>query len=103
MFGTSLADEKVMGERLANLEKRMEFLRKNFGNSVSTQDLERFMRARTPRQLERAVQKLFAQGIQKVEVSSRPFVGDIHTTEATLVDIKQLTDAEQRNNPSEHQ
>src|SRR5437868_10692181 len=29
MFGTSLADEKLMGERIAGIDKRMEFLRKN--------------------------------------------------------------------------
>jgi hypothetical protein len=92
MFGTSLADEKLMGERLASLEKRMEFLRKYFGDAVSQEDFERFMRAKTPRQLERAMQKLFAQGVKGVEVSSEPFVGDIQATQATLVDIKRLTD-----------
>ena len=98
MFGTSLADEKLMGERLTSLEKRMEFIRKHFGHAVSREDFERFMRAKTPRQLERAVQNLFAQGIQRVEVSSEPFVGDIEITEATLVDIKKLTDAHDSNN-----
>ena len=92
MFGTSLADEKMMGERLASMEKRMEFLRRHFGQAVSPEDMATFMRARTPRQLERAVQKLFAQGIQRVEVSTEPFTGNIQATEATLVDLKQLTD-----------
>jgi len=100
MFGTSLADEKLMGERLTSLEKRMEFIRKHFGNAVSREDFERFMRAKTPRQLERAVQKLFAQGIQRVEVSSEPFVGDIQATEATLINIKTLTNAPDGNNIS---
>src|SRR5437588_4326006 len=59
MFGTSLADEKLMGERLTSMDKRMEFLRRHFGNAMSSEDLDRFMRARTPRQLERAVQRLF--------------------------------------------
>lgn len=40
MLGVSLADEKVMGERLTNLEKRMEFLRKYFGNSVNPTDFD---------------------------------------------------------------
>jgi hypothetical protein len=97
MFGTSLADEKLMGERLTSLDKRMEFLRRHFGDAVSREDLERFMRAKTPRQLERAVQKLFAQGIQRVAVSSEAFVGDIQATEATLVDIKTLADEHDSN------
>jgi hypothetical protein len=100
MFGTSLADEKLMGGRLTSLDKRVEFIRKHFGNAVSREDFERFMRAKTPRQLERAVHKLFAQGIQRVEVSSQPFVGDIQATEATLIDVKALINASDSNNVS---
>jgi hypothetical protein len=92
MLGTSLADEKVMGEKLANLDKRLEVLRKHFGDAVNPKDFEMFMRAKTPRQLERAVQKLIGQGVQKVEISREPFIGDVRATEATLVDLKQLSD-----------
>jgi hypothetical protein len=98
MFGTSLADEKLMGERLASLDKRMEFLRRHFGHAVRPEDLESFMRARTPRQLERALQRLFEQGIQRVEVSREPFMGDIQATQATLIDLKQLSDGPDSNN-----
>jgi hypothetical protein len=93
MFGTSLVDEKLMGERITSMEKRMEFLRRNFGDAVSAEDMAGFMRARTPRQLERAVQRLFAQGIQRIEVSTEPFTGAIEATEATLVDLRQLADS----------
>ena len=92
MLGTSLADEKVMGEKLANLDKRLEFVRKHFGNAISPKDFEMFMKAKTPRQLERAVRKLIEQGVQKVEVSREPFSGDIQATAATLVDLKKLSD-----------
>jgi hypothetical protein len=98
VFGTSLADEKLMGERLASMDKRMEFLRRHFGDAVSEQDLESFMHARTPRQLESALQKLFAQGIQRVEVSTEPFQGDIHATAESLIDMKQLPDTTDSNN-----
>jgi hypothetical protein len=98
MFGTCLADEKLMGERLTNLEKRMEFLRRHFGNAVSREDFERFMRAKTPRQLERAVQKLFEQGVQRIQVSSEAFTGDIEETEATLVDITEPTNPTLKDN-----
>ena len=70
----------------------MDFLRKHFGSAVSPQDFEVFMRAQTPRQLEKAVQRLIAQGIKKEEVSRDPFVGNVQQTELTLVDLKQLTD-----------
>ena len=100
MLGTSLADEKVIGERLTNLDKRMEFLRKNFVGAVRTQDFEAFMNAKTPRQLDRAVRKLIAQGLQKVEVSREPFDGNIQHAEATLVDLKKLTSDEPRQDTS---
>jgi hypothetical protein len=92
MLGTSLADEKVVGERLTNLDKRMDFLRKNFGGAIKPEDFEAFMNAKTPRQLDRAVKKLIAQGLQKVEVSREPFDGNIQQAEATLVDLKKLGD-----------
>jgi hypothetical protein len=82
MLGTSLADEKVIGEKLDNLDKRLDFLRKHFGSAVSPQDFETFMRAQTPRQLEKAVRKLIEQGIKKVEVSRDPFAGHIQQPEA---------------------
>jgi len=98
MFGTSLADEKLMGERLAGIDRRMEFLRKNFGHSLRLEDMERFMSAKTPRQLERAMKRLFAQGILRVEVSSEPFTGDLQSTQTTLVDLKQLSSSSNRDN-----
>src|SRR5438477_7847545 len=58
MLGTTLADEKVMGQRLENIEKKIELLRKHFGDAVRPEDFQRFMKARTPRQLEQAIQKL---------------------------------------------
>ena len=92
VLGTSLADEKVMGEKLENLEKRLDFFHRNFGNTANPRDFEIFMRAKTPRQLERAVQNLIKQGIQKVEVSREPFLGDVKATAVTLVDLRQLSE-----------
>jgi hypothetical protein len=99
MLGTSLADEKVMGEKLDNLDKRMDFFRRHFGNAANPRDFEMFMRAKTPRQLERAVQNLIKQGVQKVEVSREPFLGDVKSVEATLIDLKQFS-ADTEENPS---
>jgi hypothetical protein len=84
--------KRLSGEKLDNMDKRLDFLRKHFGSAVSPRDFEMFMRAQTPRQLEKAVQKLIEQGIRKVEVSRDPFIGNIQQTESTLVDLKQLTE-----------
>jgi hypothetical protein len=96
MLGTTLADEKVMGQRLENIDKKIEFLRQNFGTAAKPEDFQRFMKARTPRQLERAIQKLFEQGILKVEISVAPFSGDIEATEKTLVELKSPKDEQSR-------
>jgi hypothetical protein len=90
LLGTTLADEKVVGEKLMNLDKKIEFLKKHFGNAVSPADFQAFMKARTPRQLDRAVNRLVDQGIERVEVSTQPFIGDINASKAALVDIKKL-------------
>ncbi|MFZ1933451.1 MAG: hypothetical protein WCB27_04370 [Thermoguttaceae bacterium] len=88
MLGTTLADEKVMGQKIENMDKRVEFIRKHFGTVISPKDFERFMKAKTPKQLDSAVQKLIRQGIKRIQISSEPFAGDMKATETSLVDIK---------------
>lgn len=90
MLGTTLADEKVIGQKIDNIDKRIEFLKKNFGSSACPRDFANFMKARTPRQIEQAVQKLIEQGIEKIEISREPFQGDINLIEPSLVNIKAL-------------
>lgn len=90
MYGTALADEKVIGQKLENMDKRLAILQKYFGGAACPEDFQQFMRARTPRQLESALQKLIGQGIRRVQVSQKPFEGQIEVTEKTLVDLKQL-------------
>lgn len=93
LLGTTMADEKVIGQKIENMEKRIDFLQKHFGDAVQPDDFKMFMKARTPRQLEKAVQRLFEQGIESVEVSREPFLGDTKKVESTLVDIKGLLDS----------
>jgi hypothetical protein len=91
LLGTTLADEKVMGEKLSNLDKRLELYEKLFGKiSVSAKDYQAFMTARTPKQLDKAIRRIFDEGIEKVEISTIPFVGAIQEARKTLVDIKAL-------------
>jgi hypothetical protein len=90
LLGTTLADEKVIGEKLNNLGKRIEFLKKHFGDAVSPADFKAFMKARSPRQLERAVQRLIEQGLERVEISRQPFIGDLTASKAVLIDLKKL-------------
>jgi hypothetical protein len=90
MLGTTLADEKAIGQKLENMDKRIEILKKHFGGVISAEDFKQFMKAQAPWQLEKAFQKLIDQGIEKIEISKKPFQGDFKETERTLTDIKGL-------------
>jgi hypothetical protein len=90
MFGTTLADEKLVGQKLDNMDKRLALIQKYFKGAANPKDFAAFMKARTPRQLEAAFQRLIAQGIRKVEVSTEPFEGDIEDTQRSLLDLKKL-------------
>ncbi len=90
LLGTTLADEKAIGQKLDNWDKRFRIFRKYFGDSLSEKDFWMFMNAKTPRQIDKAVKRLIEQKIEKIEISREPFDGDIKQTESTLVDIKRL-------------
>lgn len=90
LMGTTLADEKVLGQKLDNIDKRLTILRKHFLGAVSAEDVQHFMNAQTPRELEAAIQRLINQGIQSIKVSTEPFNGNIDDSVKSLVDMKKL-------------
>lgn len=90
LFGTTLADEKLIGQRLSNMDKRLEIRQKHFGATVTPEDFEAFAKAKTPRQLQRVFNKLIEQGIESVKISRKPFTGDVKEIEDSMTDIKGL-------------
>jgi hypothetical protein len=94
LFGTTLADEKTVGQKLDNIDKRLEILRKHFGDAVRPRDFQKFMQARTSAQIDLAIQKLIRQGIRRVQISKEPFDGSIEAIEASLVDLRRLPEAD---------
>jgi hypothetical protein len=89
VFGTTLGYEKAMGQHLQNLDKRLAFLKKHFGaRNVDEEAFRAFMKARTPKELDDALDKLFGCGIKGVKVSKEPFRGRIKETERTLIELK---------------
>ena len=88
-LGATLADEKVMGQHLENLDAKLSILRKHFGGAaVSSEAFEAFMSARSPRQLRAAVERLIGEGLDKIQISKQPFDGDITVSERSLADVK---------------
>jgi hypothetical protein len=89
LFGTTLADEKLMGEQLQNLDRRMKFLKENFGGqSIDAEDFERFMNAKTSKELETAFAKLLRQGLTSVQIAKEPFSGNIQESRQSLIELK---------------
>lgn len=95
LFGVTLVDEKLVGQRLDNVERKLRIMREYFGGAVRPKDFEEFMRAKTPRDLEQAVQRMVAEGLQRVEISRRPFSGNAKDARRDMIDVgKTLRESE---------
>lgn len=88
LFGTTLGDEKVIGQKLDNLDKKLSILRKYFGSGVNPKDFDAFMRAKTAPDIEAAVRKMLKQRIKAVRISRRPFDGSRSGIASDFVEIK---------------
>jgi hypothetical protein len=97
LFGTTLGDEKVVGQTLDNLDKKLSILRKYFGSGVNPKDFDAFMRARAQPEVEAAVRKMLKQKIKSVRISRRP-VDQLQSPKASgFIDVKYLENAEDQN------
>lgn len=94
LFGTTLGDEKVVGQTLDNLEKRLSILHKYFGSDVNSKDFTAFMRAKAAPDLEAAVRKLLRQRIKRVSISRQPVNALELPRPNDLIDVKKLKDEE---------
>ena len=72
LFGTTLGDEKVVGQTLDNIDKKLSILSKYFGSSVNRKDFDAFMIAKTAPDIEAAVRKMLKQQIKRVSISKEP-------------------------------
>src|SRR3989338_3986258 len=81
LFGTTLADEQLKNlmfdnklKKMEIIDKKIEVLKKHFGDSVNPEDFRNFLAANKEPELQIAVNKLLSQGIEKVEISKEPFL-----------------------------
>jgi hypothetical protein len=89
LFGTTLGDEKVVGQTLDNMDKKLSILTKYFGSGVNSSDFEAFMRAKTAPDIEAVVQKMLNQKIKRISISKEPVrIGFPMPTD--LIDVKRL-------------
>jgi hypothetical protein len=94
LFGTTLGDEKVVGQSLDNLDKKLSILSKYFGSGVNPKDFDAFMRAKAQPEIEAAVRKMLKQKIKSVRISKRP-VDQLQMPGASgFVDVKYLENSQ---------
>jgi hypothetical protein len=91
LFGTTLGDEKVVGQTLDNIDKKLSILSTYFGSDVNPRDFHTFMRAKTAPDIEAAVQKMLKQKIRRVSISKEPVQIGVPLP-TVLVDVKKLED-----------
>jgi hypothetical protein len=95
LFGTTLGDEKVVGQTLDNLDKKLSILHKYFGSGVNPKHFDAFMRAKAAPEIEMAARKMLKQQIRRISVSKRPVKELPPGGPFDLVDLKRL-EAEER-------
>jgi hypothetical protein len=102
VLGTTLSEEKIKGQRLDNLEKKLRILKEYFGEgNVRPELFENFMRADTPIETQEALQNLFDEKIKTIKISKQPFTGEIEENRKEMVDLKKLlTDGDETKNAS---
>lgn len=91
VLGTTLSEEKIKGQRLDNLDKKLRILKEYFGEAnIRSELFENFMRADTPAETQEALQNIFAERIQSVKISRQPFTGQIDENRKNMLDLKDL-------------
>ena len=91
ILGTTLSEEKIKGQRLDNLEKKLRIMKEYFGEgNVRPELFENFMKADTPIETQEAVQSLFEEKIKTIRISKQPFTGEIEDNRKEMIDLKKL-------------
>jgi hypothetical protein len=94
LLAVTLVQEKIVGQRLENLEKMLEINNKYFGGAANINDFQQFMNATTPPDVQLGIRKLFDQRLQKIEISQESFTDSV-PRQLTMVDIKSPLPASQ--------
>ena len=91
LLGTTLTEEKIKGQRIDNMEKKLKILKEYFGDSnVRPELFQAFMQADTPDEMERAMQHLFQERIQSIKISRSPIITSIEDARKDMIDIGEV-------------
>lgn len=91
LLGTTLTEEKIKGQRIDNIEKKLKILKEYFGDSnVRPELFQAFMEANTPDDMEQAMQHLFNERIQSIKISRSPVITNIEDARKEMIDIGEV-------------
>jgi hypothetical protein len=91
ILGTTLTEEKIKGQRLDNLEKKLRILKEHFGEgNVRPELFEAFMKAGTPDEMESALQNLFQEKILDVRISKFPVITTVEEARKEMISLKEI-------------
>ncbi len=91
ILGTTLKEEKIKGQRIDNMEKKLKILKEYFGESnVRPELFQEFMNADTPNEMEQAMQNLFNERIKTIKISKSPIITSIDEAKKEMIDLSQI-------------
>lgn len=89
VLGTTLSEEKIKGQRIENMERKLRILRDYFGDSSVRPELfQAFMQADTPADMEQAMQNLFEERIIAIRISKSPIITSVEDARREMIDIR---------------
>jgi hypothetical protein len=92
MFGVVLGDEKIMQARQENIQRRIDFIRKNFSGTLDPHEVSRYVTARTTYEMDEALERLMSKGIKSIKISSKSIQGRVENVEPSLIEFKRDRD-----------
>ena len=88
ILGTTLSEEKIKGQRIENMERKLKILKEYFGDSnVRPELFQAFMHADTPNEMEEAMQNLFEERIKTIKISKSPIITSVEEARKEMIDI----------------
>lgn len=97
VLAVALENEKVIGQSIENLDRKLRILEDHFGErNVDGRLYREFMRSRSSVEIQDAVENLFQEGIASVRVSKLPIDETVDDAIVSLVDLKEILKSSNR-------
>jgi len=90
ILGTTLNEEKIKGQRLDNMEKKLKILKDYFGDNVRPELFQEFMQSDTPAEMQQAMKDLFEEKITSIKISKSPVITSVEDARKEMINLKEV-------------